>query len=342
MQSRQRIIQVSHFSDAGEARRVIKTIALELGFDTNASEEMAIVASELATNLVKHAVRGQIILTPLEENGDQGIEIESQDEGPGFNDVEQAISDGYSTTGSLGYGLGTVNRLMDQFDIHSKPGTGNGTIVTCRRWKRNHIISPQSFPLSFGIATRARGNKGLNGDDYVILQWNRSAMVAVIDGLGHGKDAQTAAQAAREYVKSHYDQSLGSIFRGASRACRATRGVVMSVARFDFESRPIKLHYAGVGNIETRVFDGPSTMRLAVQRGVVGLHTIEPAVTLHDWDPEHYVLVMHSDGLTNRWHWDDFPELHSVQACQAARMLLYNLASKDDDATVIVVKAKTE
>ena len=109
------------------ARRAAKDMALAMGFDAKVSEEITLVISELASNLVRHARGGTLTLTPVNDGGRVGMQIESCDRGPGIADVEQAIKNGFSTAGSLGYGLGTVNRLMDQFDITSQRGTGAGT-----------------------------------------------------------------------------------------------------------------------------------------------------------------------------------------------------------------------
>lgn len=334
---RDRQVDVSHMSDASEARRLARTMALELGFDEKASEELALVASELATNLVKHAQGGHLTLTSIENAGRKGIQFESQDNGPGIPDIDQAVTDGFSSAESLGYGLGTINRLMDDFDILPRPDGKNGTLITCRRWMRNHIRIHIPGPLSIGIATRAYPNMSLNGDAFVVEQWNESVLIAVIDGLGHGQHANIAAQTAREYIESHYDQPLTTLFRGAGRACRATRGVVMALARFDWGQNPIQIKFASIGNIAVRVFGCPNSMKFRVQRGVVGLNAPDPVVVDYDWDSS-FIFVLHSDGLDSKWQWDDYPQLHKLSANETARLLMRNLARDDDDATVIVVK----
>jgi hypothetical protein len=87
--------------------------------------------------------------------------------------------------------------------------------------------------MEFGVATRPRTFGAVNGDAFVVKPWARSVLAGIIDGLGHGQFAHRAAQTARQYVESHFDQPLDQIFRGTGRACRATRGVVMALARFD-------------------------------------------------------------------------------------------------------------
>lgn len=331
------IVPVTHLSDANEARRLTRAMATELGFDLKESEELAIVVSELASNLVKHATAGRLTLTPLEEGGRLGIKIESQDDGPGIADVERAITNGFSTTGSLGYGLGAINRLMDGFEIQPGPDGQNGAKITCLRWRREQIRKTKVCPLSFGVATRACRNMKLNGDAFVIKRWNEFALIALIDGLGHGQFANQAAQEARQYIEDHYDQPLEALFRGAGRACRATRGVVMALARFDWKAGPITLNFASVGNIEARVYGSPSPLSFIVHRGVVGLNAPNPVISEYGWNTD-CVLVLHTDGLKAKWRWNDFPELAEAPAASAARHLLQALAKNDDDATIIVVR----
>jgi anti-sigma regulatory factor (Ser/Thr protein kinase) len=326
-------VKVHHESSVGEARRAARTIAAALCFPTQAGEEIAVATTELATNLIKHAGGGTLTLTPLAQGGRVGLELRSHDTGRGIADVEQALGDRFSTAGTRGTGLGAVNRLMDEFDIASRRGVG--TDIVCRKWLRQTRTSVRSCPLAFGVATRPRRSGQPNGDGFVVVQWAESALIGVIDGLGHGQFAHRAAQAARQYVESHFDMPLDQIFLGTGRACRATRGVVMALARFDWgESR---LTFATVGNILARVFPRSEPFKFVIRRGVIGLNAPSPRVTEHSWPLDH-VLVLHSDGVSTHWSWQDFPGWANRPAAAMAQDLLRAKAKDDDDATVIVVR----
>jgi len=339
----QQTIEVLHSSDVTVARRAATAMALAIGFDEKVAEEIVIAVSELASNLVRHAKCGTLTLTPLNEGGRIGIRIESQDSGPGIVDVEQAMTDGVSTAGSLGYGLGAVNRLMDEFAITSQQGAGGGTRIVCKRWVRGEASSVTPCPLAFGAATRAHPMMAVNGDAFVIKRWGTSALVAVIDGVGHGQFAQHAAQTGRQYIESHFDQPLQAIIGGVGRACRGTRGVVMAVARFDFRNpqSAIRLTFASVGNVEARVFGRPEPLNFIIRRGIVGVNAPDPVVTEHRWEPSN-VMVLHSDGVTTHWRWEDFPNLVEASATVMAQRLLRALSKNDDDATVLVVKGRDD
>ncbi len=131
-------LRVSIDSDADivSARQKGRELAGQCGFP---STELAVVAtaiSELARNIVRYAVRGEIVLRLIDNGsgGKKGIEVVAADDGPGIPDLTLAMQDGYSTSGSLGLGLPGVRRLMDDFEITSE--FGKGTMVTVRKWKR--------------------------------------------------------------------------------------------------------------------------------------------------------------------------------------------------------------
>ena len=334
----QKKIPVSHSADVAVCRRAAKAMALDVGFDDRSGEEMVLVAGELAANLIRHAMGGTLTFTPLCENGRAGVQIEALDSGPGIPDVDRAMADGFSTAGSLGYGLGTVNRLMDELDIRSTRAGVRGASVVCKRWIRRPANGASACPLSFGAATRPHPKMGVNGDAFVIRKWDAGALVGVIDGLGHGQFAQRAAQKAREYVEGHYDRPLPDIFRGAGHSCRATRGVVMALARFDWALE--RLTFASIGNIEARLIGGREPFKFNVRRGIVGMNAPHPVVTENRWT-RGSMMVLHSDGLRTHWQWQDFSDVADKSATEIAQALLCRLAKDSDDATVVVAKDRT-
>jgi len=258
--------------------------------------------------------------------------VETEEHGPGIRDIEQAFADGYSSAGGLGYGLGAVNRLMDELEISSTAGLG--TRILCRRWVRTASERPLFHVWDAGVASRSRGGVPENGDAFVVREWDGKLLAGVIDGLGHGEPARQAALAAQGFMQSHYDLPLGKMFLGVDRACRGTRGVVMALAHF--ESRT-SMTVANLGNIEVRAWSGNERVQFAVMRGILGLGQARAAVQHHRWEPG-WTLVLHSDGLQARWQWSDFPGLERQPAQAIAEKLLKELAKEDDDATVVAVK----
>jgi serine/threonine-protein kinase RsbT len=117
--------------DADHARREARRLAARLGFGRADAEAVALAVSELAMNLHRYAVDGTIQLRVIVEGTRRGIEIQSDDIGPGIDDPALALQDGYSTGGSMGSGLPGVRRLMDDFDLVTGPA---GTQIVARKW----------------------------------------------------------------------------------------------------------------------------------------------------------------------------------------------------------------
>jgi serine/threonine-protein kinase RsbT len=108
-------------------------LAVELGFSQSEAVLIATIISELARNIILYAGHGGIHLSRAEEINKRGIEIIAHDSGPGIPNIDKALEERHSTSGSLGRGLPGVKRLMDEFQIISQPGSG--TMVKIRKWK---------------------------------------------------------------------------------------------------------------------------------------------------------------------------------------------------------------
>jgi serine/threonine-protein kinase RsbT len=111
-----------------------RALAGRLGLSGDDQVIVVIAISEVASNIVRYAGYGEIILSSVQRGGRRGIIVVARDEGPGILDIEQALQDGYSTGGGLGLGLSGAKRLMDEFEITSL--VGRGTTVTMRKWER--------------------------------------------------------------------------------------------------------------------------------------------------------------------------------------------------------------
>ena len=121
-------------ADIVSARQKGRDLASQCGLPTTDLAVVATAISELARNILRYAVHGEIILRLVEDHGKRGVEVLATDDGPGIPDLTLAMQDGYSTSGGLGLGLPGTRRLMDEFEIISE--FGKGTTVTVRRWKR--------------------------------------------------------------------------------------------------------------------------------------------------------------------------------------------------------------
>jgi len=126
-------VPIRSFDDILEARKLGRELAAKLGFSSIDCTLLATAISELARNIVLYAGEGEIRLGRDEHLGSIGITITACDRGPGIRDLRNALREGYSTSHGLGLGLPGVKRIMDEFDIDSKPR--RGTTVTVKKWK---------------------------------------------------------------------------------------------------------------------------------------------------------------------------------------------------------------
>ena len=115
------------------ARQAVRQRAVEIGFSLVDQTKIVTAASELARNMVIYGGGGALHLATLNDGAKRGVRLTFEDQGPGITDVEQALRDGFTTGNGLGLGLGGARRLVNDFEIHSRPG--EGTRVTIVRWK---------------------------------------------------------------------------------------------------------------------------------------------------------------------------------------------------------------
>jgi serine/threonine-protein kinase RsbT len=119
--------------DVVKVRQAVREWAVWCGFSLVDQTKIVTAASELARNAVLHGGGGSVRLEALNDGARRGLRLVFEDEGPGIPDVSQALRDGFTTGAGLGLGLGGARRLVNEFDIDSRPGAG--TRVTITRWK---------------------------------------------------------------------------------------------------------------------------------------------------------------------------------------------------------------
>jgi serine/threonine-protein kinase RsbT len=121
-------------SDIVATRRTVRQVATALGFGLTDVTRIVTATSELARNIVLYAGAGVMRWRELGRSGGVGVELTLEDTGPGIASIDQAMQEGYSTSGGLGLGLPGTKRLMDEFEIASE--VGKGTRITVRKWRR--------------------------------------------------------------------------------------------------------------------------------------------------------------------------------------------------------------
>jgi serine/threonine-protein kinase RsbT len=126
-------IDLVELSDHAQVVYTVRRLSGQMGFDENQQFLIATAVSEMSTNIIRYAGKGRVTLRTVQEEKREGIEIIAQDEGPGIENIEEAMKENFSKGNGLGLGLSSMRRIMDEFDIQSKPG--HGTRIVARKWR---------------------------------------------------------------------------------------------------------------------------------------------------------------------------------------------------------------
>ncbi|MFG1946577.1 ATP-binding protein [Nonomuraea sp. NPDC048826] len=121
-------------ADLVMVRQQVRVVAVEAGLSLIDQTKVVTAASELARNALIHAGGGAVDIAIVDDGRRRGLRLSFSDDGPGIPDLDRALTDGYTTAGGLGLGLGGSRRLVDEFDVTS--ATGKGTTVTVTKWAR--------------------------------------------------------------------------------------------------------------------------------------------------------------------------------------------------------------
>ena len=131
--TRSETLELRSAADVVSVRQAVRTWAIEAGFSLVDQTKMVTAASELARNTIDYGGGGTATLHLIIEGPRRGLRVVFEDTGPGIPDIQQALTDHFTTGNGLGLGLNGARKLSHQFDIWSKPG--EGTRVTITRWK---------------------------------------------------------------------------------------------------------------------------------------------------------------------------------------------------------------
>jgi len=318
-------------SRVAEARRAATFIAEREGLPPDAISNVAIVASEIGTNLVKHAQRGELHIAALSGRGEPGIEILAIDRGPGIPSVPESLRDGHSTVGTSGTGLGAVRRLSDVFDVISQPG--KGTILLSQILAKKPAPGERRFGV--GLASRPVSGETVSGDAWAVRLGADAVLLMVADGLGHGVLAADASQAAVKAFEGSKEQAPAELVQAMHRALHGTRGAAVAVARIEFEQARVR--FAGLGNIAGTVVGSSKSQSMVSHNGTAGFQAAHIREFVYPWSEDN-LIVMHSDGLSTHWNVASFPGLQRHHPSVIGGLLYRESARERDDACVIVGK----
>jgi anti-sigma regulatory factor (Ser/Thr protein kinase) len=324
-------VLVGETADVGAARSAAQLLAESAGFEETDAHRVGIVATEMATNLVKHAHGGELLMRVVTPEPACEIEVLSLDRAGGMANVAQSMADGHSTVGSSGNGLGAMRRLSEVFDIHSLPG--RGTAILARFRPKRAALRAGIPPLTVAGVSVSMAGEPVCGDVWDVQYRHDGAFTLLVDGLGHGAFAADAASAARAIFRSRPFTAPADALAAIHQGIRHTRGAAGAIVDVRLRGRSISV--AGVGNISTAVCGSGPVRQAVSHNGTLGHEARYFKEYSYPWE-SGALLVMHSDGLSSHWSLEPYPGLRARHPALIAAMLYRDFSRGRDDVTVVV------
>jgi anti-sigma regulatory factor (Ser/Thr protein kinase) len=321
-------VKVTEASQVGEVRRTVAAVCTSVGLDETEGGRAAIIATEAATNILKHARGGEVVVTPLARPGPVGVELLVLDRGPGIADIEASLSDGHSTTGSRGTGLGAMRRQSSLFEVFTQPG--RGTAILSRIW---HGEAPASA-IELGALCVAKPGETECGDVWIFEPRRGGGRIVVADGLGHGPLARDAALAAVGATAGRLG-GPSRVLEDAHAAARSTRGAAVAVVEVDLPAG--KVGFAGLGNATGALVDPERVQNMVSMNGTAGQGTFKAREFTYSFSPGALLIVC-SDGLATHWSLEQYPGLARRHPSLVAGVLYRDHSRRRDDVTVVVAR----
>ncbi|WP_433221068.1 SpoIIE family protein phosphatase [Dactylosporangium sp. CS-047395] len=322
-------MNLDHRATVGRARRTAEHLGHLVGLQPHRLAQLAMVVTQAATNVIKHAIDGAILIRPVRAARQGGVEVIATDRGPGIADAQAAVRDCRLTAATPGPLIDPLTWEAAWRDRYSHPGVG--TTLAAQIWPdiapRPHLASGTTRPLTAHLPC---------GDGYAVQTTARGVRVLLADGLGHGPLAARATTSAIETFNRIPATSPADALTILHQVLRDTRGAAVAIAELD--TTTLLIRFAGVGNLTCATISPTGTRRpLRCQPGIVGRHL----PTVHEqYTPVTAgdVFIMHSDGVTARWDPLHFPGLFAHAPQLIAATLLHHASTRRDDASVLSIR----
>lgn len=324
------LVTVQEKTDVAVARRAALEMAGLAGLKNSEMGAVGLIATEAATNLIKHGGGGEIVVRQLRGSEAPVLELLAWDRGKGMDNPAHCFEDGYSTAGSPGTGLGAIARLASFHQVYSHPGAG--TVLMA------HVgtPAPEHAWFEMGAISVPYPGEPVCGDAWNVRASHGHCRLMLADGLGHGLYAWEAASRAVEALQDPESPGLVALLEEVHGRLRSTRGAAVAVV--DLDAAAGTLTFAGVGNVAGSVVSGAERRQMVSMNGTVG-HGLRKLQQYRYLLPPDALVILHSDGLSANWSLEKYPGLRTFHASVIAAVLLRDFRRVRDDATVVVFHA---
>jgi anti-sigma regulatory factor (Ser/Thr protein kinase) len=330
-------------------RSRLQAAARRLGFNDVQRQDMVLVAAEMISNQIKYA--GGRGMLQIWQQPDMSLDILALDFGPGIANLAEAHQDGFSSSKTLGKGLGSIRSLSDESGIYTMPevpGAGrNMPWHGCAFWSRfrptqkkapavspGKARDPQAHAKT-GLFTRALSDDRYNGDRIYVEQVGRNLRCLHMDGLGHGVLAQQATDGLAELL--FLDNDVTQVLRLVDRQLKASRGAVGILSDLNLDTMQGQI--LGVGDMSAYTYIDDQLQIMTFAPGILGKEHKTPGVTLLLLKKPS-TLITASDGMRRGWNVNSFPGLLHQHPQLIAYVLGNIMGRASDDQSLCVVRVE--
>jgi len=303
-------------------------------FTEQRTGEIDIVVSEMVSNLIKYASRGELLYRLSMHEDKPLFEVICIDSGQGIKDINHSMKDGISSKNTLGQGIGSILRLSNFAQIYSLPNWG--TIVYSQFLDSLNSVTPSKSNTLVRCINVAMPGEKVSGDGGSIRYVENKTLVFLGDGLGHGEFAKEAVDKAIEtFNNSNYGEPA-EIIREVHAAVKKTRGLVGTIGVLDHKNKEWQI--SGIGNIATRIQRGLEYKNYSSYNGIIGLN-IPGRIESSQYEMEKFQqIILCSDGIKTRW---DLVQYHSILKYDPmilAAAIYKDHSRRTDDMTILIAK----
>ncbi|MCB9480472.1 MAG: SpoIIE family protein phosphatase [Desulfobacteraceae bacterium] len=320
----------------------IRAVASRLNFSESKSNMILLAVSEIITNQLKFSIGAGIIQIWEHKKPNHCLDIFGYDMGPGIKNLSKAMTDGYSTSNTLGHGLGTIMRSSDLFEIYTKPekkdkkDIWNGTAVWCRFYPDK---KPGKFSnINAGIYIRALNDDIYNGDFITFELIHKNLTWLHIDGVGHGKNAHASGEIADKIAISKLSpEDIINTLNKNLYGKRMANGVSISLDNSG------NFLYSGYGNVLIKILTPSSGTQKSVhlQNRTIGENYMEIKSYKETLDQGDLLMTL-SDGISESFNLSHYPGLLSRHPQMIAYLLGNLFSRRNDDKSLFIAKYDKE
>lgn len=317
-------------------RSKLRAVSRRMGFSDIKREHMELVCNEMVTNQNKFAAGNGLVQIWEISDPAPALDLFAFDYGKGLLNVSAAIQDGYTTAGTMGKGLGAIQRLSSQSEIYSLPvehagdSDWHGTAVWARFYREN---SAANYFHDLGVYTRAYLDSAFNGDLIQVRTGATKTRWLHMDGLGHGREAAEVVENIGHFLDD--ETPVDGLVERLSARLQGTRGAVAMICEVDNASHTMTV--CGVGDMVAHLISCGDKKAVLFSPGVLG-HVHRTPETFSYPFPDQALLITASDGLRRSMTLRTFPDLWRLHPQMISLVLGQVMGRNNDDRSVFSIR----